>query len=71
VTNRPVIPFTEDEQKAILQAINQYPTANTLGYDNRARVLAFILTLRYTALRISDVVKLRRVSDVKRFFLSH
>jgi site-specific recombinase XerD len=59
VTSAPVIPFTDEQQKAIIAAIDKYPTANTLGYDNRARVLAFILTLRYTALRISDVVKLR------------
>jgi integrase len=60
VTNPPVVPFTDKQQKAILAAISKYPTANTLGYDNRARVLAFVLTLRYTALRISDVVRLSR-----------
>ena len=38
----------------------QYPTRNSLGYDNRARVMAFVLTMRYTGLRISDVVKLKR-----------
>ena len=58
--NPPVIPFTDEQQKAILAAVNKYPTLNSYGHDNRARVLAFVLTLRYTALRISDVVKLRR-----------
>jgi len=60
VQNSPVIPFSAEQQEAILKAIDSYPVRNSMGYDNRARVLAFVLALRYTALRISDVVKLRR-----------
>jgi integrase/recombinase XerD len=55
VDNAPVVPFTEDQQKAILSAIEKYPTRNSFGYDNRKRMLAFVLTLRYTAFRMSDV----------------
>jgi site-specific recombinase XerD len=60
VTNTPVIPFTAAQHKAILKAIDTYPIKNSFGYDNRKRVLAFVLVLRYTALRMSDVVQLRR-----------
>lgn len=58
ITEAPVVPFSREEDKAILAAVDSYPTRNTYGYDNRARVRAFVLTLRYTGLRIGDVVKL-------------
>jgi site-specific recombinase XerD len=62
VTNSPVIPFTAAQHKAIISAIGKYPIKNSFGYDNRKRVLAFVLVLRYTALRMSDVVQLRRAA---------
>jgi integrase len=60
VKNPPVVPFTADELEAILAAIADYPTNNTLGQDNRARMRAFVLVLRHTGLRISDAVKLSK-----------
>ena len=65
VKNPPVVPFTPDELKAIFAAIDSYPQKNSYGHDNRARMRAFVLTLRYTGLRIGDVVKLSKaqVSD--------
>jgi site-specific recombinase XerD len=71
VKNPPVVPFTQEQHKAILEAVGKYPTMNSYGHDNRARVLAFVLTLRYTALRISDVVKLRRDAISKGRLLLH
>lgn len=54
----PTVPFTDEEWKKILAATDKYPTLNSFGYDNRARVKAFVLLLRYSGLRISDVCKL-------------
>jgi integrase/recombinase XerD len=62
VTNAPVIPFTAEQHKAVMNAIDKYPAKNSFAYDNRKRVLAFVLVLRYTALRMSDVVQLRRAA---------
>ncbi len=62
VTNTPVIPFTAEQHKAILKAIDTYPIKNSFGYDNRKRVLAFVLVLRYTALGMCDLVQLRRAA---------
>ncbi|MGC2210721.1 MAG: site-specific integrase [Candidatus Korobacteraceae bacterium] len=60
VTNKPVVPFSPEEVEAIIKAVDLYPEKNSYGHNNRARMLAFILTLRYTGLRIGDVVKLSR-----------
>jgi integrase len=62
VTNPPVVPFTSEQHQAIIGAVEKYPVKNSFGYDNRKRVLAFLLTLRYTALRMSDVVQLKRTA---------
>jgi site-specific recombinase XerD len=63
VQGKPVIPFTAEEYERILAAIGRYPINNNMKkYDYRARVRAFILVLRYTGLRISDVVKLPRAA---------
>ena len=64
VKSAPVIPFTADEFKAIVEAVNQYPTRNSFGYNNQKRLRAFIYILRYAALRISDATKLRKTSVV-------
>jgi site-specific recombinase XerD len=65
VRSKPVVPFTSEEYQKILKAIEKYPTRNSFGYDNHRRLRAFIYVLRYTGLRISDVVKLPKsaVSD--------
>jgi integrase/recombinase XerD len=60
VTNKPVVPFTAEQVEAILAAVDQYPERNSYGHNNRARMKAFVLTLRYTGLRIGDTVKLSR-----------
>lgn len=60
VTNKPVQPFIAEEVEAILKATDSYPEKNSYGHDNRARMRAFVLTLRYTGLRIGDAVRLSR-----------
>ncbi len=60
VTNAPVQPFTAEQVEAIIAAVDKYPKKNSYGHDNRARMLAFVLTLRYTGLRMSDVVTLHK-----------
>jgi integrase len=57
--------FAPEEIKRILKACDRYPERNSFGHDNPARVRAFVLTLRYSGLRIGDVVGLRR-SDLHR-----
>ena len=50
VTPNPTLPFTRVEMKRILVACDQYPARNSFGHDNRARIRAFVLTLRYSGL---------------------
>ena len=57
---RPTLPFTEEEWQATLAAVDRYPTRNSFGIDNRGRLRAFVLLLRYSGLRIRDAVCLRR-----------
>ncbi len=56
---RPTLPFTQGEMTLILTAVEHYPdkTGKT-GRDNSIRLRAFILTLRYTGMRIGDVTSL-------------
>jgi integrase/recombinase XerD len=56
---RPTMPFTEDEVKRILAAVDLYieQTASN-GLENAHRIRAMVLLLRYTGMRISDVVAL-------------
>ena len=62
--------FTDEQLKKILKACDQYPERNSFGYDNPARIRAFVLTLRYTGLRIGDCVGLRKEHlDEDRLFL--
>jgi site-specific recombinase XerD len=65
IMNKPVQPFTAEQVAAIIKATDEYPEKNSYGHDNRARMRAFVLTLRYTALRMSDAVKLSRVQVSK------
>jgi integrase len=61
---RQVVPFSDAEMEKILWATELYPDDPP---GRRAKVRAFVLTLRYTGLRIGDVVALKResVSDGK------
>ena len=62
--------FTEEQLQRILKACDRYPKRNSFGYDNPARVRAFVLVLRYTGLRIGDCVALRKEHvDGDRLFL--
>jgi integrase len=60
VPQKPTLPFTAEEFERVLAAVESYPTKNAFGYDNRARLRAFVLLLRYSGLRIRDAVCLRR-----------
>src|SRR5207245_10509358 len=53
VKQKPTMPFTVDEMAAILKAA---------GGKGRERILAFILTMRFSGLRISDVTSLKTES---------
>lgn len=55
VTQPPTLPFTREEVAAIVAACDRYPDR-----ANAVRVRAFVLLLRYSGLRIRDVVTLRR-----------
>ena len=62
--------FTEEQIKKIVKACDRYPERNAFGHDNPARVRAFVLTLRYSGLRIGDCVGLRKEHlDKDRLFL--
>lgn len=60
VPPKPTLPFTAEEFEKVGAAVDRYPANNSYGHDNRARVRAFVLLLRYSGLRIRDVVCLRR-----------
>ena len=60
VTPKPTLPFTPAEMKRILAACDEYPERNSFSQNNRARVKAFVLLLRYSGLRIRDVACLER-----------
>lgn len=51
--------FTKEQIASILAACDEYPQQNSFGHDNRARVRALVLTLRYSGMRIGDCVGLR------------
>jgi len=59
LVRNPAIPFTPDQMEKILWATEVYPD-NPKGRRNQ--VQAFVLTLRYTGLRIGDAVSLKRSS---------
>jgi integrase len=56
----PTLPFTEEEEKRILEACDLYRMHNKHGRRSPARLRAFVLTLRYSGLRIGDVATLER-----------
>ncbi len=57
VKPKPTLPFSDSELERILWACEVYPDSPK---GRRAQVKAFILPLRYSGLRIRDVVTLRR-----------
>jgi integrase len=52
--------FDADQVARIIAACDEYPERGPGSKDNPAKVKAFVLTLRYSGLRIGDVVGLRR-----------
>ena len=63
--------FTPEEIEQILWACDLYSTKGAYGAGNRKRMRAFILLLRYSGLRIRDVVTLEkaRIDSEGRLFL--
>jgi integrase/recombinase XerD len=53
-------PFSNAEMEKILWATEVYPNKGIYGTNSGKRVRAFILTLRYSGMRIGDVVSLRK-----------
>jgi integrase len=59
---RQKVPYSAAELEKIFWATEVYPNQGIHGKTTGARIRAFILVLRYTGLRIRDVVMLRRSS---------
>jgi integrase len=53
-------PYEKEELEKIDWAIPLFPSKGIYGDDNRARIDAFVKVLRWTGLRIRDVVQLKR-----------
>jgi integrase len=62
MTPSPTLPFSRDEMKRIIDACDEYG-------GNQDRMKAFVLTMRYTGLRIGDAIRLSKtqVSEGKVF----
>ena len=61
VKMRPTLPFTQDEMRKILGAVESYKASPTgLSVTNAARFRALILLLRFSDLRIGDAVGCHR-----------
>jgi integrase len=55
VTDPPTMPFNQDEIRALLAACDQFTDWHgATGQENALRLRAFLLFLRYSALRIGD-----------------
>jgi integrase/recombinase XerD len=69
----PTLPFTEDEEEAILAACDLYRTHNRWGKTSPERLRTFVLTLRYSGLRIGDVSTLetKRLKDNSLLLYTH
>src|SRR5216684_2709452 len=58
VPPKPTLPFTSEEMKRILSAIDEYPDkCGRTGQENAERLRALVLLLRYSGLRIGDAVR--------------
>lgn len=53
VTQTPTLPFSRDEMKRVVAACDKYG-------GNKERIKAFVLTMRYTGLRIGDAIRLSK-----------
>jgi integrase/recombinase XerD len=53
-------PFSNAEMEKILWATEVYPSKGIYGAGSGKRIRAFILTLRYSGMRIGDVVSLKK-----------
>ena len=53
-------PFEKEEVEKIAWAIPIFPAKGIYGEENRKRIRAFVAVLRWTGLRIRDVVQLRK-----------
>ncbi len=59
VTLRPTMPYTSEQMKLILSAVDQYEAEMpSRAKDNARRMRALILVLRFSGLRISDAISL-------------
>jgi integrase/recombinase XerD len=71
VKPKPTLPFSRAEMSRIVDAIKRYPDkSGRVGQLNSARLHAFVLTLRYSGLRIGEVTRLHVAHlDGHRIFL--
>jgi integrase len=60
VPPKPTLPFDSDEIAAILDACDRYPLHGIYGEQNRTRLKALTLLMRYSGLRIGDAVTCAR-----------
>jgi len=59
ISPRPTLPYSNEEVAKIISATDQYvATSASNGLENAKRMRAFVLVLRYSGMRISDVVGL-------------
>jgi len=68
------LPFSDDEFKKILDAVEEYPQRHPQSPpEAKKKLRAFIVLMRYSGLRISDACTLRkdRVKDGKLFVYPH
>jgi len=65
----PTLPFSKEEMEKVLLATEVYSKKGIYGEDQKKRIKAFVLLLRYSGLRIRDAVTLtrERIKDGKLF----
>ena len=61
----PTLPFTNEQWEKILWATEVYPHKGIYREASGRRIRAFVLLLRFTGLRIRDVVGLRWLKDIQ------
>jgi integrase/recombinase XerD len=60
ITMKPTLPFTGAQWERVLWATEVYPIKGIYGKNSRERIRTFVMVLRYTGLRIRDVVRLKK-----------
>lgn len=59
ISHRPTMPFTIEETQKVFAAVDRYvQETSASGRENGRRLRALVLLLRYSGMRISDVVNL-------------